>query len=50
VARKSIQRYAASRGKAREEVPATEFKDSCLQLIERVQHGGFRFPVPSMNG
>jgi prevent-host-death family protein len=37
MARKSVHKYAASRRKAPEEVPATAFKDSCLQLIERVR-------------
>jgi prevent-host-death family protein len=37
MAKKSIHKYAASRRKAPEEVPATAFKDSCLQLIERVR-------------
>jgi prevent-host-death family protein len=37
MARKSVHKYAATRRKAPDEVPATAFKDSCLQLIERVQ-------------
>lgn len=37
MARKSIHKYASVRRKAPEEVPATAFKDACLQLIERVQ-------------
>jgi prevent-host-death family protein len=37
MAKKSIHRYVPSRRTAPEEVPATAFKDSCLQLIERVQ-------------
>ena len=36
MARKSIHKYATSR-RTPEEVPATAFKDSCLQLIDRVQ-------------
>lgn len=37
MARKSVHKYPSARRKAPEEVPATTFKDSCLQLIERVQ-------------
>jgi prevent-host-death family protein len=37
LARKSIHRYGTARRKAAEEVTATAFKDSCLQLIDRVQ-------------
>jgi prevent-host-death family protein len=37
MAKKSVHKYAAARRKTPEEVPATAFKDSCLQLIERVQ-------------
>jgi prevent-host-death family protein len=37
MAKKSVHKYAAARRKAPAEVPATAFKDSCLQLIERVQ-------------
>ena len=35
--RKTVHKYAARRRKAAEEVPATLFKDSCLQLLDRVQ-------------
>jgi prevent-host-death family protein len=37
VARKSVHKYPSARRKTAERVPATAFKDSCLQLIERVQ-------------
>jgi prevent-host-death family protein len=37
MAKKSVHKYRSSRRKALEEVPATAFKDSCLQLIDRVQ-------------
>ncbi|MCI0436957.1 MAG: type II toxin-antitoxin system prevent-host-death family antitoxin [Gemmatimonadetes bacterium] len=37
MARKSVHKFASSRRKAAEEVPATAFKDSCLRLIDRVQ-------------
>jgi len=32
-----VHKYATSRRKTPEAIPATTFKDSCLQLIERVQ-------------
>jgi prevent-host-death family protein len=35
--RKNVHKYAARRRKAAEEVSATVFKDSCLQLLDRVQ-------------
>ena len=35
--RKNVHKYAAKRRKAAEEVSATVFKDSCLQLLDRVQ-------------
>jgi prevent-host-death family protein len=37
MAKRSVQKYVAARRKSPEEIPATAFKDSCLQLIERVQ-------------
>jgi len=36
-AKKAVHKYAARRRKAAEQVPASAFKDSCLQLLDRVQ-------------
>ena len=36
-AKKTVHKYAASRRKATQQVPASTFKDSCLQLLDRVQ-------------
>ena len=36
-AKKTIHKYATARRKAMQEVPASTFKDSCLQLLDRVQ-------------
>lgn len=35
--KKAVHKYAASRRKAPEQVPASQFKDACLQLLDRVQ-------------
>ena len=35
--RKTVHKYAAARRRAPEQVPASLFKDSCLQLLDRVQ-------------
>ena len=35
--KKTIHKYAASGRKATARVPASTFKDSCLQLLDRVQ-------------
>jgi len=37
MAKKAVRRYGTRRGRTHEEVPATEFKNTCLELIERVQ-------------
>jgi len=37
MAKKSVHRYGTRRGHTPEEVPATAFKNTCLELIERVQ-------------
>ena len=37
MARKTVYKYAPARRDTPEEVPATTFKDSCLQLLDRVQ-------------
>ena len=35
-AKKSVHKYSSERRKALEEVSASSFKDSCLQLLDRV--------------
>ena len=35
--KKAVHRYVRSRRKVPVEVPATTFKDSCLQLLDRVE-------------
>jgi prevent-host-death family protein len=35
--KKTVQKYARNRRATSVEVPATSFKDTCLQLLDRVQ-------------
>jgi prevent-host-death family protein len=35
--KKSVHKYPASRRKTPEQVPATDFKNTCLQLLDRVE-------------
>jgi len=37
MSKKTVHKYGTTRGKAPVEVPATAFKDSCLQLLDRVE-------------